>query len=230
MVMSYMRAFMQLCMRRVRNHENTRAYGLTPEMELYATVSSTFINATYYEHPTERTVRIAELVSKCDPEFVARLAVYARTQMRLRTAPLLLVALLARYHSGSELVARVIDRVVLRADEIAQLLTWYTAVNGRIGRKQLGRLSKQVQHGLASAFNRFDAYQFAKYDRPSTITLRDALFLDHPRPKDEAQQAVFDQIARRTLPTPSTWEVALSAVGAAHYESKVARSEAFRST
>jgi 60 kDa SS-A/Ro ribonucleoprotein len=72
-------------------------------------------------------------------------------------------------------------------------------------------VSAQVKKGLAKAFGKFDAYQLAKYDREGPVRLRDVLFLVHARPKDAAQEAVWKQLVDGELPSPDTWEVALSA-------------------
>jgi hypothetical protein len=94
--------------------------------------------------------------------------------------------------------------VIQRADELSEFLALYW----RGGKRPL---SKQVKLGLARAFGKFDAYQLAKYDRDGPVKLRDVLFLSHAKPRDEAQAALWKQVAERTLPTPDTWEVALSA-------------------
>jgi hypothetical protein len=67
-----------------------------------------------------------------------------------------------------------------------------------------------MKRGLAAAFGKFDAYQLAKYDRDGPVKLRDVLFLIHAKPRDEAQAALWKQVADRTLASPDTWEVALS--------------------
>ena len=45
------------------------------------------------------------------------------------------------------------------------------------------------------------------------VKLRDALFIVHPKAKDDAQQLLFDKITNNTLETPYTWETELSALG-----------------
>lgn len=214
----------------VRNYEGANAYALNPALALYATVVTASLSDQFYETAPDRLARIRELVAQNDPYFVAQLAVYAREKMHLRSVPLVLAVELARLHAGDGLVGRLVSRVVQRADEITELLACYQSANGRTGTKRLNRLSKQVQRGLADAFNRFDAYQFAKYDRAAAVRLRDALFLVHPKAKSPAQQAVFDQIAADTLPTPYTWETELSALGQRGFDSEAARQAAFRST
>ena len=193
------------------NHEGAPAYKLNAEMELYATAVTTMLSNKFYESSTDTLKRIQKLVKEVKPEFVAKLAVYAREKMYLRSLPLVLVTELAKIHNGDDLVSRVTKRVVARADEITELLAYYAQANGSKNVKKLGKLSKQVQKGLSDAFNKFDEYAFAKYNRDGAVKLRDALFLVHPKAKDEAQQALFDKIATDTLETPDTWEVELSA-------------------
>ena len=211
------------------NHEGAEAFALSPEMELYAAVVTSSLTSKFYETAEEQIDRMSALIGKCDHMFVAQLAVYARTEMNLRSVPLFLIVELARIHSGDNLVGRTIDKVVLRADEIMELLVCYQWRNKQEGIKKLAKLSHQVQVGLQHAFNRFDEYQFAKYNRDNLeVKLRDALFLVHPKAKDDAQQAIFDKIASHTLETPYTWETELSAIGQQGFETPEARQEAFK--
>ena len=214
----------------VTNHEGAKAYAMTPELELYTAVVTASLSDLFYEKQDERVNRIAALVGKVSPEFVARLAVYARTQMHLRSIPLLLLVELAKVHNGDDLVSRAVEKTVLRADEIMELLMCYQWRNPSAApRKKLGKLSRQIQNGLQRAFNRFDEYQFAKYDRDNLeVKLRDALFLVHPKAKDEQQQALFDKIVNRQLETPYTWETELSALGQQPFASDEEKTAAFR--
>ena len=214
----------------VTNHEGAKAYAITPELELYTAVVTASLSDLFYEKQDERVDRIATLVRKVSPEFVARLAVYTRSEMHLRSIPMLLLVELAKVHNGDDLVARAVEKTVLRADEIMELLMCYQWRNPSIDpRKKLGKLSRQIQNGLQRAFNRFDEYQFAKYDRDNLeVKLRDALFLVHPKAKDEQQQALFDKIVNRQLETPYTWETELSALGQQHFVSDEEKAVAFR--
>ena len=214
----------------VTNHEGVKAYAMPPELELYTAVVTASLSDLFYEKEDERVKRIAALMRKVSPEFVARLAVYARTEMHLRSIPLLLLVELAKMHNGDDLVARAVEKTVLRADEIMELLMCYQWRNPSADpRKKLGKLSRQIQNGLQRAFNRFDEYQFAKYDRDNLeVKLRDALFLVHPKAKDEQQQALFDKIVNRQLETPYTWETELSALGQQPFASDEDKNAAFR--
>lgn len=215
--------------RAVKNYEGAQAWALSDELELYSAVVTASLSDSFYEKQDERVERICNLVSKVNPEFVAKLAVYARNEMHLRSIPLLLVVELAKVHSGDDLVSRTVDKVVQRADEIMELLMCYQWRNpSGDSIKKLKSLSKQISKGLKSAFNRFDEYQFAKYNRSNLdVKLRDALFIVHPKAKDEAQQAIFDKIANDTLETPYTWEVEFSALGQKNFKNEAAKQRAF---
>ncbi|MCE7995553.1 MAG: TROVE domain-containing protein [Roseivirga sp.] len=200
------------------NHEGAVAYTTSAELELYTAVVTASLSNTFYEKENERLQRIINLINRVEPSFVARLAVYCREQMYLRSVPLVLITELSKSHNGDGLVGQTTQRVIQRADEITELLAYYQLSNLRTGDKQLNKLSKQVQKGLAQAFNKFDEYQFAKYNRKTTVTFKDALFLTHPKAVSEAQQQVFDRIVNDALETPYTWEVELSAIGQEEYK------------
>lgn len=212
----------------VVNYEGVRSFALNPAMQLYTAVVTWSLSDSFYEKNNDRLIRIRTLIAQNDPLFVARLAVYARHKMYLRSVPLVLVTELAKIHSGDDLIARLTEKVVSRADEITELLACYQLLNERKGTKKLNQLSKQLQKGLSLAFNKFDEYQFAKYNRNSEIKLRDALFIVHPKAKDEAQQLLFDKIANDMLETPYTWETELSALGQKAFQNDQARTLAFK--
>lgn len=213
----------------LRNHEGEIAFKESPEMELYTAVVTTAMSDNFYEDRHGRAERIARLVRKVNPYFVAQLAVYARTEMNLRSVPMLLLVELAKCHNGDDLVSRAVAKTVLRADEIMELLTCYQWRNPQEGRKKLGKLSRQIQNGLQRAFNRFDEYGFAKYNKDKReVKLRDALFLVHPKAKSEAQQEIFNRIVKDELEVPYTWETELSTLGQQIFETPEARAQAFK--
>lgn len=195
------------------NYEGAKAYSLTPALELYTAVATAALSDDFYEKAGDRLSRLQALIAKNEASFTAKLAIYAREQMHLRSVPLVLTVELAKQHNGDGLVAALTERIVQRADEITELLSYYALSNARTDVKQFNKLSKQLQKGLAAAFNKFDEYQFAKYNRDANVKLKDALFIVHPKAKDEAQQALFNKIVNDELQTPYTWETALSALG-----------------
>ena len=185
-------------------HEGAPAKSISAKAQLRRSVLACLLwEKQFYEDGVEIAGRIAELVPKVAPEKVAALAVEARTNMKLRHAPLLLVREMARLKSHRALVAETLENVIQRADELSEFVALYWA-NGR------QPLSAQVKKGLAAAFQKFDAYALAKYNRDNPVKLRDVLFLSHAKPRDEAQGALWKQLVGGELAAPDTWEVALS--------------------
>jgi 60 kDa SS-A/Ro ribonucleoprotein len=213
---------------KVTNYEGAEAYTLSPQLELYTAVASGLLSDNNYEKGEKRLERLAELVQKNDTAFVAKMAVYAREKMYLRSVPVVLAVELAKKQSANGVVSKTVSRIVQRADEITEVLAYYQFANGRAGTKKLNKLSKQIQKGLGEAFNKFDEYQFAKYNSNAEVKLKDALFLVHPKAKTEAQQALFNKIAKDELATPYTWETELSALGQVKFYGDGEKARAFK--
>ena len=189
-----------------RTFEGAATIALSPLQQLRRSVLSCLLwEDQFYEDGEAIADRIKALVRKCKPEDVSALAIESRQQYYIRHASLLVARELARHPKiFGRLIGDTISGVVQRADELAEFLSLYWS-EGKTP------ISKQVKEGLKTAFRRFDAYQLAKYNRDSAIKLRDVLFLIHAKPKDEAQAALWKQLAEDSLPIPLTWETELSA-------------------
>lgn len=186
--------------------EGAPAQHVNPYQQLRRSICACLLwEKEFYEDGQAIAERVAELVKSCDPQDVAALAIEAREQFNLRHMPLFLVRELARHPRRPEqLVAKTLARVVQRADELSEFLAIYW-------REGKCPLAKQVKRGLAWALHKFDAHQLAKYDRENAIRLRDVLFLTHARPRNDAEAALWKQLAAQELATPDTWETELSA-------------------
>jgi hypothetical protein len=187
-----------------RTHEGAPARHITSEQELRRSLMACLLwESQFYEDGVEIAGRMHELVPKVAPDRVAVMAVEARSNMKLRHAPLLVVREMARHASHRALVGDTLAQVIQRADELTEFVAIYWK-DGRVP------LSKQVKSGLAAAFGKFDEYALAKYNRPGPIKLRDVLFLTHAKPKDEAQAELWKRLVEGKMAPPDTWEVALS--------------------
>jgi hypothetical protein len=173
-----------------RTHEGALAKRITPEQALRRSVMACMLfEDTFYEEGEEIAVRIKRLVNDVPLDTVLKLAVEARTAMKLRHLPLWLVAAavarvneerkrgpVALYPSA---ISRTLRDVIQRPDEITEFMALYWR-GGRVP------LAHSVKRGLAMAFEKFDEYALAKYDRDEKIRLRDVLFLVHGKTKDIA--------------------------------------------
>lgn len=189
----------------VFTHEGAKASHINAEQQLRRSVMSCLLwEDSFYESGEEISKRIANLVPQVKPEKVSLMAIEAREQMKLRHAPLFLVREMARHATHRKYVADTLARVIQRADELAEFVSLYW-------KEKKQPLSKQVKLGLAQAFQKFDEYSLAKYNRDGAVKLRDVLFLCHAKPKDTAQEDLWKRLIDGKLVTPDTWEVELSA-------------------
>lgn len=197
----------------VFTHEGAVAYPhMTAEQRLRRSLLSCLLwEREFYEDGQSIADRIVENAKAVPVGTLAALAIEARSEFNLRHAPLLLLAVLAKQAPGTALVSDTIAATIQRADELSEFLAIYAQANGVTPDKIKPKLSHQVRKGLAKAFTKFDAYQLGKYDRAGAVRLRDALFLCHAKPKDEAQAELWKLLVADKLESPDTWEVSLSA-------------------
>jgi hypothetical protein len=156
----------------------------------------------FYVDGQDAAMQMLDLVKQVEPSFVSALAKEARTAFKLRHVPLLLTRGLA---ATGKLKASELADIIQRPDEMSEFLSLYW----KDGKQPV---SNQVKKGLALAFGKFNEYQLAKWDKNSAaISLRDVMFLTHPKPANAEQEALFKKVANKELATPDTWETELSA-------------------
>lgn len=191
----------------LKTHEGGTAKHINAEQELRRSVMACLLwEDGFYESGEEIGKRIAALCHSVALGTLSALAIEARTQMNLRHAPLLLVREMARHpklKNNPGLVSKTLEGVIQRADELTEFLSIYWR-DGRVP------LSAQIKKGLALAFQKFNEYELAKYNRDNAVKLRDVLFLSHSKPQTAEQEDLYKRLIDGNLATPDTWEVALS--------------------
>lgn len=188
----------------IKTHEGGQATPISEERQLRRSVMACFLwEKEFYEGGQEISTRLAELVKEVKPAVVGQIAVEARTQMKLRHAPLFLVREMARHRTHRPYVADALSKVIQRGDEMAEFLALYFSD----GKQSVAHC---VRDGITLAIRKFNEYELAKYDRDKSVKLRDVFRLVRPKPEGEEQAALWKRAVTGKLATPDTWEVALS--------------------
>jgi hypothetical protein len=211
------------------NEEGGLAFKMTPEVELLTRVMTCmvgepkFYDSSGSEH-LDAVVKLVGKVAKTDPELVLKMAAYARNQMYLRTIPQVMLVEATAHEGTKKFVRKYTPSIVRRADELAEVVSYYIQRFGEIGdgktkdhpkaKKAKGMLCNSLKRGLGDAFHQFDSYALAKYDRDGPVKLKDVIRIVHPKPQDKEQGKMWKMLLNRELPPPATWEVALSTKGA----------------
>jgi hypothetical protein len=156
---------------------------------------------------------IFELSQSNDPEFILKLAAFARNEMNMRTTPIVMLVEASLYPGSKPFVRAWTPHIIKRADEILEALSYLRCRIGHIGNKaQKGSMPKCLQRGLADTFFNFSPYQFAKYSGGSNklFTFKDAVKVIHPRARGGEHHVLLNDILSETLEPANTWETTIS--------------------
>jgi len=194
---------------RLFTHEGAVAARIPPLAQLERSVLSCLLwEDEHYEDGQEIGKRIAALCQQVDAADLARVAVQAKIDMKLRHTPLLLARELLRRADGRAMFADVAGKVFARPDDVTEFLALYWKDN------KDEPLAKQAKKHLGEALRRFDEYQLAKWNGgQKAVKLRDALRITRPKPVDAEQAELWRKLVKGELATPDTWEVGLSGGG-----------------
>lgn len=184
------------------NKAGSVAYKETPQLELLSILLTSFGGDKFYEKSAETFIRLKSLISQCDPLFVAKAIIYARTVFGMRSISHVSASYLAPLISGERWAKNFFDKVVYRPDDMTEIVSFHS-----------GKLSSSMKKGFAMAFSRFDEYSLAKYRSDDKAwKLADVMKLVHPKPNERNTKAL-NGLKTGELRSFDTWEVELSKAG-----------------
>lgn len=171
------------------NFMSEQAFTLSDKEELVSTVLTAFLQDGYYEKEQVVVNRILDKLKKVDPLFAAKLAIYARNEANMRSSSHLIAAAIAKDLSGSDWGKRFYDKVVVRADDMSEILSCYATLN-RMDLKSIKKIPNSIKKGFKTALERLDAYQIDKYKmKRRSVTLVDLVRLFHPHATQKNAEA-----------------------------------------
>ena len=201
---------------RTTNRSGHVAYRLDDRTKLMTMALTTMLGEPkFYGDNTDKLIRLSE--SMCehgDGEFVAKLAVWARTEGNLRSVSHALVSVAARCcpttgdgttRSFVRKAARIIAS--MRGDDGTEILATYKALYGK-------PIPNALRRGVRDAQGTMSAFSIAKYQSKNRdMKLRDALRITHPVARDERAADAMGKAVAGELPMPKGWETELSERG-----------------
>lgn len=190
------------------NKSGHAAYSMRDKEKLITQVLTSFINERkFYGDNTAEMQETIQRVIKTDPEFVSKLAVFARREFNMRSVAHVLTAYLAHEVEGKPFTRETVKGVSLRGDDITEIMSFYIATFGK-------PIPNALKKGINDVLTGLDEYSLAKYKGDGkAVKMRDLLCLCRPTPKDNTQSAMWKRCLEGALATPETWETQLSANG-----------------
>jgi hypothetical protein len=193
---------------KTKNKEGHVAYKMTDKERLVSQVLTSFFKEPkYYGDNSDEIVELAQQVAHDHPEFIAKLAVFARKEFNMRSISHVLTAILSKEPNGKKYIRQLIPAVVSRADDMTEILSAYLTMFGK-------PVPNALRRGINDILRRFDEYAISKYkSEKKSLKMKDLILICHPTPKDNAQAEMWKRCIEGKLQSPDTWEVALSAKG-----------------
>ena len=187
-----------------------QAYKQTNELELISILLTSFVNDQFYRQSNDTLDRMKDLLSKVDPKFAAKAAIFARDKFGMRSITHALAGELTSRVSGQEWSKNFYDKVVIRVDDMTEIMSYY--INNKTD-KNKPKFPNALKKGFASAFDKFDNYQLAKYrSENKEVKLIDVVNLVHPVPNSSNKDAL-SKLVTGELKSTDTWESKLSKAG-----------------
>jgi len=167
----------------------------SPEMALYKVTINNLLEDTYYREDIEELRDLKKKFEACaddNPEFVLKLAAFARDEMGLRDVPQVLLVMASKYEKTKEYVRDYADQIMVRADEPCTVVAIHNEFYG-----ETTSISKPLRKGIEDALHNFDLYQFDKYDnRNRMVNIRDVINRVHPAPRDDLRDEAFERLMK----------------------------------
>lgn len=185
-----------------RNRAGGRAYSMPPKHALAQLATTGCLNSTFYVSGEDQLATVLELSAKIEPEFLARLALYARQRGNMKDMPALLTAILSV--RGPGLMAEIFDRVI----DSPKMLRNFVQImrSGVVGRKSLGSLPKRLVTQWLDNQSDQALFRASVGNDPS---LADVIKMVHPKPATEARKALFAYLIGRAYDAAKLPELVL---------------------
>jgi 60 kDa SS-A/Ro ribonucleoprotein len=169
-----------------------RAYEFTPKHALaqYAVTGS--FNATFYANAEDQFAKVVELCEKTEPEFVAKLAVFARERGFMKDMPAFLAAMLSV--KDKTLLEKVFPRVINNGKMLRNFVQIMRS--GAVGRKSLGSLPKRL---VREWFETREPENIFKQSVGQSPSFADILKMIHPKPKTDAHEALYGYLIGKEI-------------------------------
>lgn len=163
------------------------AYESSPEHALAQYSITGCFGDTFYASAKEQLDSVLALARQCDPEFVAKCAIYAREKGRLKDMPAFLCAYLSL--KDPVLFRKVFKRVVRNG----RMLRTFVKImrSGAVGRKSLGYAPKRMVQEFLRERNDDQIFYDSVGNDPS---LADIVKMVHPKPNSSSRSSLYSYL------------------------------------
>ncbi len=160
------------------------AYAMSPKEALAQLACTGTFSDTYYADGTAQLDDVLAMASQVEPEYLAKVAVYARHSGYMKDMPAAMLAFLATRDPA------VLERCFFEVLDTGKMLRNFVQMirSGQFGRKSFGtRIKRLIQRWLTEQDPDW-VFRNALGQQPS---MGDIIKMVHPKPRSSAQRALF---------------------------------------
>ncbi len=174
------------------NESGGTAYDFNDQQKLAQYAATGCLNSTYYASAAQQLETVLTMCEANEPEFIAQVALFARTKGYMKDMPALLCAVLSVRSPG--LLAEIFDRVI----DSPKMLRNFVQImrSGATGRKSLGSLPKRLILQWLEARTDEQLFCASVGQDPS---LADIIRMVHPKPKSASREALYAYLIGRNF-------------------------------
>jgi 60 kDa SS-A/Ro ribonucleoprotein len=179
-----------------RNYEGFPTFYRSLEEQVLQVLTTGTLEDTFYadgETLAREALDVIRQMAARDPELLARMVVYARTDGLLRTLPIMALAALSA--ADPDWFARAFPRVIRTPNDLKDLVTFTRKGGMRAG---MGRAVKRAVNDWLNGLTEYHAIKYGS--RSGDVTLRDVLRITHPKPNDARADTLFHYLVNGLTP------------------------------
>lgn len=174
------------------NKAGGSAYTLDDEAALAQYACTGTFNDTFYSTAELQLAETLALANKVSPEFLAKVAIYARQESFMKDMPAFLLAVLST--RDVELFKKTFPKVI----DNGKMLRNFVQImrSGAVGRKSLGSAPKKL---VRQWLNSRTDYQIFRDSVGNSPSMADLIKMVHPTPETESREALYAYLLGKKL-------------------------------
>lgn len=171
------------------------AYKMSDKHALAQLAATGCFGSTFYIDEATQLDTVKKLVANVDPEFIAKVAIYAREKGYMKDMPAFLAATLAK--RDVNLLKKVFTRVI---DDGKMLRNFVQIIrSGVTGRKSLGSVPKKLINKWINSTKDETLFRASVGNDPS---LADVIKMTHPSPENDRRAALYGYLTGKDAAGP----------------------------
>jgi 60 kDa SS-A/Ro ribonucleoprotein len=181
------------------NYEGGIAYKQDARHTLAKMAACCLVNEqSFYEDTTGKVFQLVQAVGQEFPEWLVKLAVFLREELKLRSIPQFVTAVCLSLPAARDPIKKAFDRLTPRTDDLLEIAALLK--DGKHGlANSLPHISRRL---FAKKLNQLTEIDVIKYRKSSQFGLKHLIRTVHPKPTSERQKLLFQYILART----KVWE------------------------